>query len=232
MSAAESKADSRAARETIIEAAIGCIERDGLRRVTIRGIARAAGANSAAISYYFGSKKRLVDEALKRTLENAFGDWERLLVEERESAEESLRTVLRELLEGARKFPGLVKAHLYEPFINGRFNTPFVRRFHRFLAAMTERIRTTLPRGARRNAGTLAAQLASAVLLPALMPGLFRKCGGMKLTDPQEARAYIEQLLRHSLGPPVGLGARRAPRQGPRKIPVRSPNVARSGRRA
>ena len=49
----ESKANGRAAREKIILAAIGCIEKDGLRRVTIRGIARAAGANSAAISYYF-----------------------------------------------------------------------------------------------------------------------------------------------------------------------------------
>ena len=153
MSRAESKANDRAAREKIILAAIGCIEKDGLRRVTIRGIARAAGANSAAISYYFGSKERLVDEALKRTLENAFGDWERLLVEERESAEESLRTVLRELLEGARKFPGLVKAHLYEPFINGQFNTPFVRRFHRFLAAMTERIQYDAPAGCPRERG-------------------------------------------------------------------------------
>jgi AcrR family transcriptional regulator len=196
----ESRTGSRAARQRILEAAITCIEAEGLRHVTIRSVAREAGANSAAISYYFGSKDRLIEEALKQTLENAFGDWERLLEAGGAPARESLRIVLGELLQGAHRFPGLVKAHLYEPFINGRFNTPFVRRFQRFLTAMEESIRAVVPPRDRRNAGVIASQASSAVLLPAIMPGLFRHCKGMNLKDPREADRYVAQVLRRLLG--------------------------------
>jgi AcrR family transcriptional regulator len=198
MSAArgEAKGGGRVARQKILEAAIACIEAQGLRQVTIRGVAREAGANSAAISYYFGSKDRLIEEALKQTLENAFGDWERLLESAGGAAEETLRTVLGELLQGARKFPGLVKAHLYEPFVHGRFNTPFVRRFRRFLTALAERMSTALPPGERRNAGMAAAQAVSAVLLPAILPGLFLHTPGMNLDDQREAERYVEMVLR------------------------------------
>ncbi|MGA2479690.1 MAG: TetR family transcriptional regulator [Spirochaetia bacterium] len=196
----EARTGSRAARQRILEAAITRIEAEGLRHVTIRGVAREAGANSAAISYYFGSKDRLIEEALKQTLENAFGDWERLLETGGAPARESLRIVLGELLRGAQRFPGLVKAHLYEPFIHGRFNTPFVRRFQRFLMAMEESIRAAVPPGDRRNAGVIASQASSAVLLPAIMPGLFRRCKGMNLKDPREAERYVAQVLRRLLG--------------------------------
>jgi AcrR family transcriptional regulator len=203
MSAAlgDSKTDSRAARGKILDAAITCIEEKGLRHLTIRGVAQKAGANSAAISYYFGSKDRLIEAALKQTLENAFGDWERLLQSGGVPAHESLRIVLGELLQGAHRFPGLAKAHLYEPFVNGRFNTPFVRRFRRFLSALAERISTVLPAGERRNAGIIASQAASAVLLPAMMPGLFQKCDGMNLKNSREADRYITQVLHRFLGP-------------------------------
>jgi AcrR family transcriptional regulator len=212
MSRAETGTGKGAARQRILEAAITRIEAEGLRHVTIRGVAREAGANSAAISYYFGSKDRLIEEALKQTLENAFGDWERLLVREDAPRRESLRIVLGELLQGAHRFPGLTKAHLYEPFVNGRFNTPFVRRFQRFLAAMAVNIRAALPPGDRRDAGIIASQAASAVLLPGMMPGLFRRCSGMNLKDPREAERYVAQVLRRLVG--TGKNGRR-PRRAP-----------------
>ncbi len=46
------------------EAARRCIARDGLAATTSRQITREAGVNLAAITYHFGSKDRLVAEAL------------------------------------------------------------------------------------------------------------------------------------------------------------------------
>jgi AcrR family transcriptional regulator len=46
------------------DAARGCIARKGLAATTSRDITHEAGANLAAITYHFGSKDRLVAEAL------------------------------------------------------------------------------------------------------------------------------------------------------------------------
>ena len=46
------------------EAALVCLARSGLAGTTSREITREAGANLAAITYHFGSKDRLVAEAL------------------------------------------------------------------------------------------------------------------------------------------------------------------------
>jgi len=48
----------------LMEAARTCIGRKGLAATTSRDITREAGANLAAITYHFGSKDRLVAEAL------------------------------------------------------------------------------------------------------------------------------------------------------------------------
>jgi AcrR family transcriptional regulator len=193
-------ASETAAQKKIVEAAIACIERDGLSRVTIRGIAREAGVNSAAISYYFRSKERLIDAALKTTLANAFGDWEVILDGRGEDLKKRLRAVLLEALEGALRFPGIVKAHLYDTFISGSTHTLFIRRFTGFLSLLGRELQSRFPRRNPREIGADAVQLISAVLLPGFMPQLFRNAGGFNLADHEERVRYIDNLLRRFLG--------------------------------
>jgi len=178
-----------------VEAAITCIEREGLRHVTIRGIAREAGVNSAAISYYFRSKEKLVETALRTTLANAFGDWERLLEDDSGDLREVLRSVLGELCEGTRRFPGLVRAHLYDTFIGGASHTPFTRRFNDFLIAFARKLKGSAPRVTDREIGIAIAQVTSAVLLPGIFPGLFRANIGVDLGDARSRAAYVDRLI-------------------------------------
>lgn len=187
----------------IVEAAITCIERDGLSRATIRGIAREAGVNSAAISYYFRSKERLMEEALKTTLANAFGDWDVILEGRGEDLEDRLRAVLREALEGALRYPGIVKAHLYDTFVNGASNTLFIRRFTVFLSTLAREMQARFPRRSAREIGADTVQLISAVLLPGFLPQLFRNAGGFDLADPGERQRYIDGVLRRFLSQPT-----------------------------
>jgi len=184
-----------AAEKRIVEAAITCIEREGLHHVTIRGIAHEAGVNSAAISYYFRSKEKLVEKALQTTLANAFGDSEMLLADDSADLRDVLRSVLGELCEGARRFPGLVRAHLYDTFVGGASRTPFMRRFNDFLIALAAKLKRSVPRVTDREIGIALAQVTSAVLLPGIFPGLFRANIGVDLGDARSRAAYVDRLI-------------------------------------
>lgn len=52
-------------REQLLEGALACIQEKGLAHTTVRDVAAAAGgANLGSIVYHFGTKERLLDEAL------------------------------------------------------------------------------------------------------------------------------------------------------------------------
>ena len=184
-------------QKRIVRAAISCIERDGLSGVTIRGIAGKARVNSAAISYSFRSKEALVSEALALSLENAFGDWEVLLRQRSPDLRTRVRSVLLEVLEGSLRFPGIVKAHLYDTFINGAQRTLFIRRFAKFLVSLTRERSALFPGRSVRQIGSDVVQMVSAVLLPGIMPQLFRGTAGVDLTSPDTRAAYVDSLIEH-----------------------------------
>ena len=181
----------------IVEAAITCIERDGLQGVTIRGIAREAGVNSAAISYYFRSKDALMGEALAMTLENAFGDWEVLLREKSGNLHPRIRAILVEVFEGSLRFPGIVKAHLYDTFVNGTGNTAFIKRFTKFLSSLTREMAVLFPDRSVREIEAEVIQMVSAVLLPGILPQLYRRAVGIDLSRADGRAAYVDSLLEH-----------------------------------
>jgi AcrR family transcriptional regulator len=56
---------NNASKESILDAVLKHISETGSHHITIREIGRLANVNSAAISYYFGSKDALIHEACK-----------------------------------------------------------------------------------------------------------------------------------------------------------------------
>lgn len=186
-----------AVQKRIIEATISCIDRGGLSGVTIRGIAREAGVNSAAISYYFRSKETLVAQALATSLENAFGDWEVMLNRGTSDLRSRVRTVLLELLDGSLKFPGITKAHLYDTFINGASRTLFIRRFSKFLVSLTRAKSAGFPDRSVREIRSDVVQMVSAALFPGIMPQLFRGPTGVDLSRAEGRAAYVDSLMEH-----------------------------------
>ncbi|WP_280338350.1 TetR/AcrR family transcriptional regulator [Nocardia neocaledoniensis] len=61
-------------REDLLAGARKVIMERGVAKATARDIATAAGVSLAAIGYHFGSKERLVTEALSEALGTAIGD--------------------------------------------------------------------------------------------------------------------------------------------------------------
>lgn len=97
--------------QDIIQAAIVCIEEYGLANTTIRKISEKAGVNSAAISYYFGSREQVISRAFDITLDNAF-DFDDFIYKEDAGYRQVLKVILNDWKKGALAFPGLFHAHI------------------------------------------------------------------------------------------------------------------------
>lgn len=69
MSAAREAAARGAVREGLLDVAERLMAERGVAEATVRAITAEAGANVAAVNYYFGSREALVEELLARRLE-------------------------------------------------------------------------------------------------------------------------------------------------------------------
>jgi len=94
-------------------AALGCIEELGLEGTTVRAIAAKAELNPAAVNYYFRSKDRLVEEALRGAWSHVAEDVDRIASNLGDRAEIVDMTV-RFLVEGASRYPNIIRAIIVE----------------------------------------------------------------------------------------------------------------------
>ncbi len=186
---------SQPSKEKIIFAAVDLIERNGLHKLTMRSISKQAGVNVAAINYYFGSKEILIDEALKLTLKNAFID----PVDELKTAEHTVYSALEKILcewfEGVIKYPGISKAHIYEPLINNKYEGLFTGELRNFLNRVYGFLKP-LAKGTKGEILKIAiTQMISAVVFTGLMPDLYRGFLTLDFQKPGDRRKYIKILL-------------------------------------
>ncbi len=189
-------------REKIVIAAIECIEEQGLQSLTIRSIASKAGVNSAAINYYFDTKGRLVEEALERTLEEFKKIPEETLQADNLDSRDRLRAFFSALFDGLIRWPRIVRAHLQSPLFEANYGTRFVDTFNSFLTDLLRKLEE-MPLGPQeQNLRLRIIQSFSAVLIPGLMPGLFRYFSGLDFTDPDARKSYIEDLVTHLFSSP------------------------------
>lgn len=56
-------------RDALLDAAVACLREKGYARTTARDLVAASGTNLGAIGYHFGSKERLLNEAMYRSYE-------------------------------------------------------------------------------------------------------------------------------------------------------------------
>ncbi len=110
----------RKTKQEIIQAAITCINEHGLNNTTIRKIAQVAGVNSAAISYYFGSREELLTKAMEIALDNAF-DFGGFQYMENDDYKTILKIILKDWKRGAAAYPGIFHAH-FDDIINKRID--------------------------------------------------------------------------------------------------------------
>ena len=185
----------RSQENKILDAAIQCIETVGLQAVTIRKIAEIAGVNSAAINYYFRSKDALMERVLAHSTEAAFGDWERIITDAATPPAQRLRSILLEAIEGAQKFPNLVRAHLHGPMTEGNYDTVFARRYRAFMIMARDALAREFPARKAADLELRLVSLFSAAFGMALLRGLFGELEGAALDKPESRERYLDLLL-------------------------------------
>jgi AcrR family transcriptional regulator len=190
-------------REKIIIAAINCIEKDGIQSVTIRGIAKEAMVNSAAINYYFGTKEKLLNEALKRTLDELTGMIGEIIEVKKNNPYEALQEFFKAFIEGMFRWPGIVKAHLYNPYIHNSYQGPFVKQFNTFLNDLMDKIRPLISAENKKELKLSVVQIISALMFSVMLPDLFREFAGIDFHDQARREKYVNHLLKHYLHDPL-----------------------------
>ncbi|MGE5224939.1 MAG: TetR/AcrR family transcriptional regulator [Omnitrophica WOR_2 bacterium] len=181
----------------IIQAAIDCIEEYGIQGVTTRGIAARAGVNSAAINYYFRSKEALIRRCMQVTLENAF-DWEEFARLPADSAKERCSAIFEDLIAGACRFPGITRAHYYA-IIEGSQDSQAIEKLNEFLVNLINDLKE---KGAHLEEAELrlaVAQITSAAMMTALIPGTYEKSLGIDMCDEDTRRQYVKRLVERLL---------------------------------
>jgi AcrR family transcriptional regulator len=181
----------------IILATINCIEQNGVQAVTIRKIAEMAKVNVAAVNYHFGSKDNLVKLALDQTLKEAFIVNVADHFDGNQDISSALEDYFKTTLEGTITYPGITKAHLYDPFINNNYKGTFVEKFQIFMEDLQSRIKPLFPGRSDEDMIIIVIQMFSAIFLPGILPGLFSKFPEMDFADSQKREKYISLLLNH-----------------------------------
>lgn len=187
-------------KQKIILAAITCIEQNGIQNLTVRDIAQTAGVNVAAINYYFGNKKNLLETTLRMTMDEAFLKTEELLHDPNADPYLALKGFLENTIWGSMNSPGVTKAHLFNPIYDRDKNNYAFIRIEEFMRLLVDRLATKGNPKERKRIRFAIVQMISAVVMVGLIPELFEQATGMDFHKDKTQKDFVAHLLLQSLG--------------------------------
>lgn len=104
-------------KEILLKTTLEIVAEKGAYSISIREIASRAGVNSAAISYYFGSKDKLLVEA-SNLYYKQIGEIFELLGEKERKPLERLKVFSIELISYINKYPGFLKNEIAQHLLS------------------------------------------------------------------------------------------------------------------
>jgi len=192
--------DELAIRDRILLATIACIERDGMKSVTVRGIAREASVNTAAVNYYFGTKDRLLDLTLEHSLKElreAIEELDQAIAEAGGDVKVGVRRFLSEFFSNMVRWPRLSEAQLHDALTRQEYGGAAIRRTNEFLARFLDRVRPVLPEGDEADLRLSVIQLWSGLFMLGMLPRVYEEFSGTPATDARWRENYLDRLLGH-----------------------------------
>lgn len=194
-------------RERIVAATLDGIDRVGVAGLTVRGIAEAADVNGAAINYYFGTKDRLLGEALDRVgragLWGTLDELEALIDDNRGDIRSGLEEYFSEFLPGLLARPRRLAARLHAPLTEQAYDDARVRELNEYLEGFLELVAPALS-GTADAKRLSVMQLWAALLGVGLMPRLFDGFAGPHALTAEGLDRWVARLLDHFLAPGDG----------------------------
>ena len=195
-------------RERIVTATLDGIDRVGVSGLTVRGIAEAAGVNSAAINYYFGTKDRLLAEVLDRVgrqgLWGTLDELGALIEDNRGDVRAGLEEYLSEFLPEVLARPRRLAARLHGPLAGQEYDDQRVAELNEYMEGFLELVGPALRQGTADEKRLSVMQLWSALLGIGLMPRLFEGFAGPHALTAEGLDRWVARLLDHFLAPEPG----------------------------
>ncbi len=159
-------------RQLILEAAITCIEREGIDKVTTRKIARQAGTNIASINYHFRAKDDLLAQVMEMTIRHMLQDVV-AAIDAKEPFDTTLRNVIIYLFDGSRRFPGITRAHLQQAIAGHKNGSISARAMRRVFDRLADRAVAAYPHKDPSLLRLRLAQVMSSILFVMLAQDFF-----------------------------------------------------------
>ena len=191
--------DEQSIRDRIFLAALACIERDGLDSMTVRSIASEAQVNTAAINYYFGTKARLVEQVLTRTLreglDGSLDELEELIATKAGDINAALREFVSIFLGQMVNWPRLAEAQIHDALTQQDYDSPAIIAMNGFLARFLEIVRPILPERTEDQQRTAVLQFWLPMIFLGILPRGFENFGRTEVLNPEWREAYVSRLL-------------------------------------
>ncbi|MED1664977.1 TetR/AcrR family transcriptional regulator [Brevibacillus laterosporus] len=182
---------NQATKEKILETTLELIKKEGFERVTIRKIATKSETNIALINYYFGSKERLISEAVKVLL-NSFQDTFTILDDLSLSPRDRLQSFLIHYVQVILQYPELVSR------IIAMGTAPFAsqQEYGEFLQTMGfQKVRAAIQEITQESdldkLMMMITQLFGAIFLPALMKPILESGAGVRVAPIEEQVNFL-----------------------------------------
>jgi AcrR family transcriptional regulator len=203
-------------RQTILLAAIDCIEKHGLDQVTTRMISECAGTNVASINYHFRTKDQLIEEALKTTVTHMLEDAV-LAIEDRSLPfRQVLRNILYYLIAGGAEWPGITTAHLYSIVVAKAYDSISATMIKQVFDRLHERATEELDDQDPEQLRLALADVFSTVMFGMLAPDFFRLADRYQPKDEERFRRLADHYteLFYALLPPTDTPSPHQPATG------------------
>jgi len=195
----QSAADVPSAQEKIFLATLACIEREGIDGLTVRTIAREAGVNTAAINYYFGTKDKLVEQVLFRTLreglDGSLDELEQFIAMKGGDIEGALREFLPMFFGQMVNWPRLAEAQLHDALTKQNYESPAIREVNSFLTRFLEIVRPILPKRSEADHWIAVLHLWLPQMFLGMLPKAFDRVEAANVQDPGWREVYVLRLL-------------------------------------
>ena len=187
---------SAATKKRIIKATLDIISGEGFQNVTIRKIAKMAGANVAAVNYHFGSKDAVINEALNMVtleLEDAFG----CLKSDELEPVARLECFVRQYSQVILDYPDIIRNFISQALHNNLIKVEYQEYLkNEGIVLISGTIAQIRPEEPRRFT-TCDPAAFNSLSFPILMGERIHEITGLALDDPEISNRYIELLLQN-----------------------------------
>lgn len=180
-------------KEKILNAALKIISEKGNLDFTIREVVLDADVNVASVNYYFGTKKKLIQEIEKKYFEKLL-EIQEILKDTQSKPKQRLVKWANTLFEYMFNNPGLISILNNKLFLISTLDTTlelFLQENNNYLAQIIRKI-TSID---EKNLKFKLSQINATLFFPMILARNIENLFGFSFNDPENRKEYVKSII-------------------------------------